>query len=355
MPRRFLAVATTIVLAIAAGVAARLGAGDARAADPPVARVNARWISNLDVQVRLSELLPMASYHGRIASDKLLALRRTALDELVLDELIIEEARASGLAPDRREVDRQAEALRARFSSDEAFDEALAGAGMTRRAFRAYLERAVLVRRTQALHAPAEPTEADAAAYYEQHAARFVRPAQVRLLEMTIAIDPAGGTAAERRASARVDALLAQLRRGADFGRLAWDESADAYRVKSGEVGWVHRGRLDPDLEAAAFAAPLNELRTARSLAGFHIIKVTGRDPERQLTFDEARDAIFERMRRDRRETAERTWHDRLRSAARVEILDAALARARPIDIPRSAAALPGRPASPAPVALASH
>jgi hypothetical protein len=73
------------------------------------------------------------------------------------------------------------------------------------------------------------------------------------------------------------------------------------------------------------------------------------------LSFEEARPVILERVQRDRRQAAEAEWHARLRSQARIDILDAALAGAQPIEIPGVVNALPGRPASPTAVARPSH
>jgi peptidyl-prolyl cis-trans isomerase C len=317
--------------------------------------VNGWPISERDLLIRLAELLPMASFHGNIPSEKLGALKRTALDELVLDELIVEQARLASVTPDQHLADRQFQAVRSRFASAEEFEEVLRGSGLSPREFRSYVERAVLVRQVQDAQVPPDPSEADAVSYYRQNAAKFVRPEQVHLLAMTIAVDPAGGRQAERQAEAKMLLVLERLRRGADFGQLAWDESSDAYRVKNGDVGWVHRGRLDPDLEAAAFAAPLRRFRTTRSLSGFHVFKVVAREPERQLSLEEARPAILERLRRERREAAERTWYGHLRSKARIEILDPALASAQPVEIPRVVNAVPGRPTSPTAVARPSH
>jgi len=355
MSRRVV-IAVAIVAAAAATAGSLFGRGTAAAPGPTIARVNGAPVSQLDLRVRLSQLLPMASYHGNIEAGKMLRLQRTALDEVVLDELIVQEALATGAVADERKVDAEAAALRARFGSDEEFDEALVASGLTQRAFREYLERAVLVREAQAAHVPPDPSPADVAAYYGRHAAKFVRPEQVRLLELTVGVDPAGGQQAEAKAEARMRSLLRRLDRGADFGQLAWSESSDAYRVKYGDVGWVHRGRLDPDLEAAAFSAPLGKYRTARSLAGWHVFKVVGREPERQLSLEEARATIVERLRRERRESAEREWHRRLQARARVEVLDTALAQAVPVEIPRAPGPVPGTPASTSPmVAAPSH
>lgn len=355
MSRRFDVVATAVIVVVTTAALTRLARSEPVADLQPVASVNARPISQRELQTRLGELLPMASFHGNVSPEKLAALKRAALDELVLDELIVQQARRDRVEPDPRQVERQVAALRSRFPSTEAFENALRAAGLTPQAFRSHVERAVLVRQAKAAQAPPTPTEADTASYFEQHAAKFVRPEQVHLRVITIAVDPAGGRPAERQAEVRTAAVTGRLRQGAAFGQLAWDESADAYRVKYGDVGWVHRGRLDPDLEAAAFAAPLRQVRTVRSLSGFHVFEVVAREPERQLSFDEARPLILERLTRERREAAERAWHDRLRATARIVVLDPVLASTRPAHIPRDGGPLQWETGSRTTVARPAH
>jgi hypothetical protein len=327
---------------------------EAAPSSPPVARVNGSAITERDLAIRLSELLPAASFHGHIAPEKLLALRRTALDELVFEELALREAHDTGRSPDQDEVEREVAQVRERFASDEAFDEAIASFGLSRRAFRRHMERAVLFRKTAVANTPPDPTEAEAASYYEAHSGKFLRPEQVHLREILVAVDPAGGRPAERAASAKVKALTRALKSGTDFGTLAWEESQDAYRVKHGDLGWVHRGRLDPDLESAVFAAPVGALGTTRSLAGFHLFEVVARQPEQQLTFEEAKPLIMDRLRRQRREAADKAWHERLHLGARIEILDEDLAWAEPLEIPPLNLSPWGR-GSAAPLAAPSH
>lgn len=321
---------------------------------PLVARVNGGSITERDVAIRLSELLPMASFHGHIAPEKLVALRRTALDELILEELILGEAREAGLRPSQRAVDLEVENVRQRFGSDGEFEQALASNGLTPLAFRRHMERAVLLRQAKEAQLPPEPNDADALAYYRGNAGKFIRPEQVHLLEMLVAVDPAGGRPAERAARAKTNALMRELAAGADFATLAWKESQDAYRVKNGDLGWVHRGRLDADLEAAVFSAPVGTLRVARSLSGFHLFRVLARQPDQQLSFEEARTSIMDRLGRERRDAADTAWHERLRRGARIEILDQELARAESVEIPQLNLS-PGSQGSAVPVAASSH
>jgi hypothetical protein len=62
------------------------------------------------------------------------------------------------------------------------------------------------------------------------------------------------------------------------------------------------------------------------------------RQPETQLSFEDARPIILERLRSQRREAADAAWHAELRRAATLEILDAELANATPLELPRLAA-----------------
>jgi peptidyl-prolyl cis-trans isomerase C len=333
-------VAAGLLLSTTIGAAAYLRSRSSdETSGPSVATVGDAPVSARDLDLRVSELLPMASFHGNIAPERMRALRRTALDELILDELIWQESRRQGKRPDEAAVDAEVGKVRARFESDEAYEAALAESRLTPREFRRYMQRAVLVRDARAAHVPADPSEADLRTYFEGNRAKFVRPEQVNLLEIQVKVDPAGGKTAEREAQKKTDRIAKKLRAGADFRSLAWEESEDAYRVKSGELGWVHRGRLDPDLETAVFAAPVGEVGVVRSLAGFHLFQVLERQPSRQLEFDEARDLLMDRLRRERRAEAARQWEDGLRRSVRIEILDAGLKDATPMEIRPSGAA----------------
>jgi len=82
------------------------------------------------------------------------------------------------------------------------------------------------------------------------------------------------------------EAILAQLREGADFGTLAQTYSQDvSTRNRGGDLGFFPRGLLlVPELEDAAFELDLAQISDVveSSLLGFHIIQVLERE-ERPL------------------------------------------------------------------------
>jgi peptidyl-prolyl cis-trans isomerase C len=297
-----------------------------------VAFVNGTAIFSDDLDLRLSQILPLASFHGNLPPDQLLSLKRAALDELVLDELIYREAAAAGHLPSPAAVDAEVSSARARFDNNEAFAVALRENGLDEAAFRDRLGRAVVVREARDARARPEITEADLADYYRDNGPKFQRPQQVSLRQILYRVDPADpATAGPAEAKART--ALERLRRGEPFGSLARRESEDEYRVKDGEMGFVHRGRLDREFEDAVFAAPVGPPQLARGLHGFQVFEVLERQPPAQLTFEQARPIIAERLARQRRVEGLRAWKAGLLAGASVQIRDTALVRVRPAEL----------------------
>ena len=303
-----------------------------RASSPAVAFVNGTAITADDLDLRLSQILPLSSFHGNLPPARLLSLKRAALDELVLDELIYREAAAASRRPSPAAVDAEVSSARARFESDDRFSGALRENGLDEAAFRERLGRAVVVREARDAHSHPDVTEADLAASYRDNGAKFQRPEQVRLRQMLFRVDPADPATAGL-AEAKARAALARLRGGEPFGPLARRESEDEYRVKDGDMGFVHRGRLDREFEDAVFRAPVGQPQLSRSLYGFQVFEVLERQSQTQLTFEQARPIVAERLVRQRRADGLRAWKARLLNGAHVQIRDQVLLRTRPAEL----------------------
>ncbi|MDR3137281.1 MAG: SurA N-terminal domain-containing protein [Tannerellaceae bacterium] len=84
----------------------------------------------------------------------------------------------------------------------------------------------------------------------------------------------------ESEVTVRVDSILNELRKGADFGHMAADISVDKQSAeKEGDLGWFTeagavRG-LSTEFKDTIFAAGLNEVKTVKSIYGTHLVKVT--------------------------------------------------------------------------------
>lgn len=93
-------------------------------------------------------------------------------------------------------------------------------------------------------------------------------------------------------AKAKADKLLAEAQSGADFAKLAKDNSSDASSaVKGGDLGLVSHGKMVPEFESAAFALekPGQLSPVVKTQFGYHIIKLFEKKPARIKSLDEVR------------------------------------------------------------------
>lgn len=96
-------------------------------------------------------------------------------------------------------------------------------------------------------------------------------------------------------------AVVQEIEKTNDFAKVAADKSKDPNSAPGGgDLGWVEKGTLDKDVEAAIEGVKLNTIiGPVKSTYGWHVLKVTELRPQKQLSYDEAQQEIAQRMQRN--------------------------------------------------------
>ena len=140
---------------------------------------------------------------------------------------------------------------------------------------------------------------------------------------------------------------LAEIRAGADFDAVAQRRSSGPGAREGGDLGFFRRGDMVPEFAEAAFALRPGQISAApvRSPFGWHIIRVDERRSSAPPPYEEAREALRQRL----FEAEINTVVERARSAAKIERfnLDGSTPRAIDAAEPPAPAAPAGRPAAP--------
>ncbi len=147
------------------------------------------------------------------------------------------------------------------------------------------------------LQADIKVSDQEARDYYDQHQDQYRTAERRQVAHILIAQKD------DAAALKEAEALLSKLKSGADFAKLATQNSTDKLSArKGGELDWFEKGVMDPEFEKAAFALQKSgDLSTVvKSQFGYHIIKLLGIQPETSKSFDEVKADVLAKVRQDK-------------------------------------------------------
>ncbi len=144
-------------------------------------------------------------------------------------------------------------------------------------------------------------------------------------------------------------AIIADLKKGAAFDKLAKEKSTDkASGAEGGDLGWFKKSDMVKEFADAAFALKKDELTETpvKTQFGYHVIKLEDRRKAPPPAFEELADQLREEMARE----AVTAQLDQLRSGAKIEKFNMDGSKAEAAPAKPAAPAAPGRPPAAAPV-----
>ena len=259
-----------------------------------VARVNDEAIEKWEIEAALREIT-LASMHPVPQAERA-ELVRLVLDRVIGHHLAAQVARNRKIAVSDAELDEDLRQMRGRYASDRAFDDTLAGFGVSRDQLRH--QRRLSLDMAKLLEVAVAPnikvSERDVEAYYRENRERFNVPETVTASHILIRVNPDATPGMKSEAQRRAAELLDQIRGGADFAKLAQAHSEDnGTAAAGGLLGAFPRGRLDPAFEAAAFSTKPGEISDlVETSFGFHIINVDEHQAARTPPLDEVRSDV---------------------------------------------------------------
>ena len=135
-------------------------------------------------------------------------------------------------------------------------------------------------------------SDAEIKDYYEKNKKKYTQEEQVRAKH--ILISPSMKKISDKEAKKLADKIYNQLKKGADFDKLAKKYSDDpGTKDKGGDLGFFPKGRMVKPFEDAAFSLKVGQIsKPVKTRFGYHIIKVTGRKKAKTFTLDEVKDEI---------------------------------------------------------------
>jgi len=216
------------------------------------------------------------------------ALAKDALSALVDEEILVQKARLLKIevTPDEvnHNVDEQVKRVRGQFQTEDEYRNELKTAGFgtpeeyRRTLYEQFYRRTLQQRAFEELRKTAvgrNVSEAEVNEAFEKNKTALQgAPATVTFRQVVVAPKPS--PEAKKRARAKADSILAEIRRGGDFEQIAKRESMDAAsKPQGGDLGWNRRGAMVPEFERVMFSLPPGQVsQVVETPFGFHIIRV---------------------------------------------------------------------------------
>lgn len=288
-----------------------------------VARVNGEAINRTDLEEAVAEIEARAGQP--MPADQRDRVLRAVLDQLIGYRLLVQESAARKSAVTDAQVDARLDQIRSQFPSEEVFKEQLQQRKTTLPELREDTRKSMQISAMlQAeLDAKTAVTPEQINDFYVKNPSAFQQGERVKASHILVRVQANADAAEKEKARAKAAGLLADLKAGKDFAAIAKQYSDDpGSGAQGGDLGFFQRGQMVPPFEAAAFALPVGQTSDlVLSDFGFHIIRVTDRQPGRTQPLEEVKADIEEYLVGQNRETQTKLFVDSLKAKGKVEIL----------------------------------
>ncbi|CAH2030651.1 peptidylprolyl isomerase [Trichlorobacter ammonificans] len=289
----------------------------------PVARVNGVAIPAADLNKALTAF-KSSPQGAQVPAERESEVQKFLLNQLIAGELMYQLAKTSPLNGQEAKVDEHVKGLKeTRFKNEEEFAKALKEQGMTEKDLRelvrrnlvidAYIEKMIVPKQTV--------TAAEVQTFYDKNPESFLQPEQMRASHILITVDPKATADERSTARAKINELLKQAQAGADFAKLAQDNSGCPSSKQGGDLGYFSKGQMVKPFEDAAFALKPGEISgVVETQFGFHIIKAVEKKAASKVAFADVKSRIEESLKRRKVGEAVNATLEEARKKAKIEV-----------------------------------
>jgi len=294
-------IASSFLIVAASTLAAQQPAGPTRPAalDAIVAVVGDQPITRFDLQERVLGKIQRKEVKEPASDSASRSLYRDVLNDMIEEELLLQKAKDLKVEATDADitpmVDRQVREIKSQFATETEFRTALAKSSLgTPEEYRKFLleqyrrqstlEKTIRKLTQEGKIVPVNVSDAEINAAFEREK-DFLPPKPASVTFKQIVIAPKPTAASKEAARVKAESLLAQLKTGTDFEKLAKRESMDPLTKETGgDLGWARRDQNLPEFDVwlfgGTFQAPLAPGQLSPVVEtpyGYHIIRVDRR------------------------------------------------------------------------------
>jgi peptidyl-prolyl cis-trans isomerase C len=203
--------------------------------------------------------------------------RQQAIERFVIRTLLSGEVEKRQIAVADGDIAEAMDTIKARLPEGMSLDDALKKENMTVEGLRSNLVSELRIKKLVESEVPTNsvPTDAEVAEFYEKQKDQFKTPESVEARHILIKVESSDDEKAKTEKKAKAEGLRKQLVDGADFAKLAKENSDCPSKDRGGDLGSFQRGQMVKAFEDAAFSQETNAVGpVVETMFGYHVIQV---------------------------------------------------------------------------------
>jgi len=213
--------------------------------------------------------------------------KSNVLDQMISEKLLIQEAKNIGLEKDKdvlEQIKKMSEQI----------------------LVQAFLQKEILDK--------VQVNDEEVEEYYKENQDKFTEKEQVHLFNILVETEE------------KAQEILTELKTGKDFSEIAKENSIGPSASQGGDLGYLSKGTIIPEIEDIVFALEVGELsQVVKTDFGFHVLKITDKKPERVKTLEEVKEDIRQTLLSDKQKEAFDNLIEELKSKVEIQINEEAL------------------------------
>ena len=284
------------------------------------ALVNGKPITEPELTKAVKAHIRKTLFHRQLDDKQTAEVRKKVLDELITEELRAQEARRRGLSVPHEQAEQVAAGEEQNAGGREKFDGVLATYGIDRARYLEIISRPALAAQLVDAEVKSLPALSadDALARYQANPSSYLVPGALKLRGTCVRVDPSSAEQGWQTSEVEARALREKLLKG-DFAAIATAQKCDKFAPKGGDLGLVHQGSIDPEMEKAAWAIADGQITSpVHTLAGWYLLKREASQAPQQSSFTDVKESILAELRDERRKAAVQQLDQRLRTQAKL-------------------------------------
>jgi len=239
-----------------------------------------------------------------------------AFDTVVNNKLLVQDARSRGITVSEADVNNTLNSIMRQSNlTDQILKDRLAAIGLTNTDFRNEIKETLILKlEIEYIWSMVQPpTEEHIRSYFDLNWQNITSIPKAKIRQLMITANSSNSK--EKLEYIRTIAIELNI---TDFCILVSKYSEDRDSISRCGVYDFQKGELLPEFEDVVLIAPKGSIIIVPTRLGYHLVEVLERYPARQLSFEEARDAIGSQLLNAKRQTLLTNYINELRKKATI-------------------------------------